>query len=408
MKKISTILLVCICSLIIIISANTACICSKSNYSQYFSEMQNMLNNEWASYSESKLNGNGGVALHIISPKGDFFVSAGMGEEVTKNIHFRGASTTKTFTAASIFLLQQNGLLNIDDKITDFIPGRDSPYVPNSPDYAVPYKNDITIRQLLEHRAGVFDVSNNPIPSTVSAPYAGKRYIGYVREDLGEDDHDFTFDELVGVVASNGLYFTPPGTEFHYSNTGYSILGEIIERVSGKSYAQFVQDNFLTTNNFNETNFPFKGNDQTLPLPYAEGYLWYQNSSYQTTKDNMSPHVAEGNVITTPQELAEWVKRLIRGESGLDQEYAEMMMDVHPTGEMHQFYGLGCIYTPGLGYGHNGGHVGYMTVMRYDPDYDVTLVIFSNILNADDSEGQMNFMYGIGYSAREILGYPVS
>lgn len=374
-------------------------------HSEYQSKLQNLINTKWAGYGADKKNWGGGIAMHILSPKGNFFVSTQMGENVTEYIHFRGASTTKTFTAASILLLQQRNLLNIDDKITDLIPGTNEPYIPNNSTYDIPYKDEITIRLLLNHRAGVFDVANNNVPATADAPYAGKRYIDYVREDLGDDAHTFTIDELVGVVSVNKLSFTPPETKFHYSDTGYSILGRIIERISGKSYREFVRENFLAPNKLSETSFPYLGTDQSIPSPYAEGYTWTQDVLYSTTADNMSPNIAEGNVISTPNDLALWVKLLIGGKSGLLPQYVSMMTDVQPTGEAHGYYGLGCVYTQGLGYGHNGGHAGYMTVMRYDPDQDVAVLIFASVLNADDLTGQQNFMYNLGTSAKGLLGY---
>ncbi|MFH1683691.1 MAG: serine hydrolase domain-containing protein [Candidatus Margulisiibacteriota bacterium] len=394
MKKILAILM-------ILVAAAALNGCEENDLSVYQSNLQDLVAQEWAKYSAGKENWGGGIALRILSPKGDFFVSTGMGDNVTENIHFRGASTTKTFAAASIMLLQQRGLLDIDDKITDLIPGSTEAYCT----YDIPYKDQISIRQLLQHRAGVFDISNNDIPATASAPYAGKNYIEYVEEDLGQPDHTFTIDEQVGVVADNGLYFTPPGTKFHYSDTGYSILGKIIERVSGQRFDLFVKDNFITPNGLAQTTFPRLGADQTLPAPFAKGYLWYQKKSTLTTLENPSPHVAEGNVVSTPADLAKWAKLLINGKSGLEKKYVRMMMEYLPTGEHHKYYGLGCNYTPGLGYGHNGGCVGYMTVMRHDPQQNVTILMFASVLNADDLVGQGDFMYDLGYAAKELLGY---
>jgi len=374
------------------------------SYSQYKQGLQDLVDSQWLIYGAGKEDWGGGLALRILSPKGDFFVSTGMGEGITENIHFRGASTTKTFTAASIMLLQQWGSLDIEDMITDLIPGSSEAYVI----YDIPYKTQISIRQLLEHRAGVFDVANNDIPTTESVPYAGKRYIEYVEEDLGQPEHTFTIDEMVGVVVETGLYFTAPGVEFHYSDTGYSILGKIIERVSGKSFHEFVQDNFLTPNGLGGTAFPYLGTDQSLPAPYATGYTYFEGQLYDTTTDNMSPHIAEGNVRSTPADLASWVRLWQTGQSGLEKQYVDMMKQVKETGEFHQYYGLGCVYTAGLGFGHNGGHVGYLTVMRYDEAQDVAVLMFTTCFNADDLEGQGSFMYNLGYAAKELLGYPTS
>ena len=369
-------------------------------------DLKIMLDDLWTDYGQNWPDWSGGVALKITTDKDSYFVTSGLDRQVDSKTHFRSASTTKTFTAAAVMRLFQEGRLDIDDAITDLIPNTDRPYVPDNADYDLPYKNQITIRLLLSHRAGVFDVSNSPIPENVDAPYAGQYYITYIREVLGRDDHTFTFDELVGTAARHQLSYNPPDTEFHYSNTGYSILGKIIERVTGLTYAQYIQDSFLTPNRLTMTSLPFLGTDIGLPEPYTPGYLYYENRIYETTNDNMSPHVAEGNLITTPDNLSRWIKLLITARAGVSRQQVDRMMEVRPTNESHDNYGLGLTFTPGLGYGHNGGHIGYLTVMRYDPEYDVTIVIYANVLNAHDLVGQSETMYDIGRQARRILGYP--
>ena len=122
-----------------------------------------------------------GIGLYVLGDDGAFYISSEFPEEYAENIHFRVASNSKTFTAAAILKLHQENKLNIDDFITDLIPGTDRPYVPNTENYNVPYKEQITIRDLLLHRTGVFDVSNNPVPESVNAPYAGEYYIDYIK-----------------------------------------------------------------------------------------------------------------------------------------------------------------------------------------------------------------------------------
>lgn len=365
-------------------------------------QLKTLIETEWTQYKSNKTSFNGDLSILITSPDGYYFASTG---NITADTHFRAASTTKTFTAAAILLLQQQGKLQINDKITGNIPGTNMPYVPDLPSYAIPFKNEITIKQLLEHRAGVFDVSNTLIPDNASAPYAGKYYLEYVKEILNQPNHTFTFDELVGVVASNNLSYFPPGTAFHYSNTGCSILGKIIERVSGMSYTSFVNQYLLAPNGLSDSSLPVTGTQQQLPTPYVDGYIYVQGVSYQVTEDNMSPHVAEGNLVTTPNNLGKWVKQLYSAKAGLNQTFMDLMKDVQPTGEEHDVYGLCTTYTDGLGYGHNGAHIGYLTVMRYDPATDVTVVIFASNLNADDTYGQLYFMYDVGRLAKQLLGY---
>ncbi|MFH2120311.1 MAG: serine hydrolase domain-containing protein [Pseudomonadota bacterium] len=339
-------------------------------------DLQATLTSEWQAFSRDKTSFGGGLAMQIISPKGEYFISTGMGPNITNSWHFRTASCTKTFTAAAIMLLHQRERLNIDDLITANIPGTNIPYVPTTADFNVPYKKQITIRMLLMHRAGVFDVTNKALPVTVPAPYGGEVYPEYI---LGLDpNHQFTLDELVGVDAAYQISDFIPGSSYNYSNTGYSILGKIIERVSGQAYADFVKDEMMVPNSMLNSSLPVDALDQGLPSPYVDGYVWDGAALVNVTISNMSVNVAEGNVITTPKDLAMWCYKLLRGEAGLNYTTVEMMKSGMPsTGDSK--YGLGISYTPKLGYGHSGAHAGYLTHMFYHPETNVSYVLLSNV-----------------------------
>lgn len=111
-----------------------------------------VLDSQWqARYAGAK---HGGLRAVVITPAGEHFASTVAGTKAAT--HFRAASTTKTFTAAAIMLLDQRGLLKIDDLLTAAMPGASGqPYLPATAGFAIPYKGQITIRQLLQHRAGV-------------------------------------------------------------------------------------------------------------------------------------------------------------------------------------------------------------------------------------------------------------
>jgi CubicO group peptidase (beta-lactamase class C family) len=95
----------------------------------------------------------------------------------------------------------------------------------------------------------------------------------------------------------------------------------------------------------------------------------------------MSPFVANGNIISTPLELASWAKRLFTGKTVLTMHTVEMMMNGLPTkAGSTSTYGLGIAYSPKRGYGHNGAHEGYLTNMYYKPEQDIAYVIFTNVL----------------------------
>jgi D-alanyl-D-alanine carboxypeptidase len=345
----------------------------------------------------------GGLTAAVITPRGEYVASTIDG--VGLGSHFRGASTTKTFTAAAIMLLEQRGRLNIDDHITANIPGTTTPYVPATPAYAIPYKSQITIRQLIGHRAGVFDVGNNDIPSNVDAPYAGQRYVDWATATYGPQ-HTFTIDELVGVVAQNQLVFDAPGQKFHYSNTGISIAARIVEQITGKTFAQFVHAEFLVPNGLADTTFPDDGKVQDLPVPFVEGTTKIGGELYPTTSRNVSWGVGEGNVVTTPANLLRWIRRLVKGEAGVDAAQVARMIDCQPTYEQHVLYGLGIECNPvDLGAGHNGAITGYLTVARHDPATDVTVIVFASLFDVDAFQAEGDMLVETAREVRAALGY---
>ncbi|NOY49665.1 MAG: beta-lactamase family protein [Chlorobi bacterium] len=404
MKKITLLLL----SMIIIVSS-----CKKEEDNtdpkpsiDYQAQLQTLIDNHWADFSAGKESFPGGYALQILSPLGDFYVAAGDLSETTNQTRFRAASVTKTFTAAAIMLLHQQGKLNINNLIIDTIPGTNTPYLPATEEFDFPFKDEITIKQLLQHRAGLFDIINQDIPDTVNQVYAAMRYCEFIKES--DPLHTFTITETAAVVAENHLYNSEPGTGFHYSDTGMGLLGLIIERVSGKRYDEFLSESFLVPLNLGNTSFPFEGSDIELPSPFAASYAYMLGQSMDVTKDNVSMHVAEGNIISSPLDLAIWMKKLYSGNAGIDYKNVRFyMMDCLPTFEGHQNYGLGTVFTPELGYGHNGGHIAYFTAARYDPDTDISFVIYTNIWDYDiissDLYVELLNMYAAVYDAKDLL-----
>lgn len=362
-----------------------------------------MVETEWASYTE-RLPHAGGLLLYMITPQEEYLASTGI-EGASPDIHFRAASNTKTFTAAAIMLLNQEGRLNIDDMITSPIPGSSEPYLPGTEDYEIPYKSEITIKQLLAHNAGVYDIANDAVPAGCpDAPYAGRHYGPYIRET--DNSHTFSFDELINVVAHCRLSYFAPGTGHHYSNTGYTLLAKIIERVSGISYGDFLEQNLIQPNELFQTSAPHLGTDQTIPSPFAPGNFIMEGELYPWADDNMSENVAEGNIISTPRELGQWIRRLVNGEAGLSKSTISAMTQcISPTGPA-SCYGLGIshISDPVSGYGHSGAHPGYLSLMMHDPDRNITTIIFTTLLNFDALTPELNFLIRLRGKAYEVLG----
>ncbi len=108
-------------------------------------KLETYLSEELDEFTSDRPGFPGGIAFQVLSQNGNYFVHNGLGEQVTNRIHLRAASNTKTFTSAGIMLLLQRGQLSLTDYITDPVPGTNMPYIPDTPDYDIPYKDEITI-----------------------------------------------------------------------------------------------------------------------------------------------------------------------------------------------------------------------------------------------------------------------
>ncbi len=339
----------------------------------------------------------GGVFLQVNTPSGSNLVFSNIEPGVQANTHFRIASLSKIFTAAAIMLLQQEGKL----AITDFIPA----YLPATPAYDIPNKDKITIKLLLQHRAGVFDVTNQKIPSTVNQPYANKSYVDYIRVELQQDTHTFTFDELIGVVAQNKLSNFAPGTTFGYSNTGYNLLGKIIEKASGMSYSDFIRTRFLQPLQLTNTYGVWQGTDTRMNDPFVNSYLYVPGQPVEATpEDNMSAHVTEGDMISTPADITKWIELLLTGKAGLTPQSVALMKEMEVADVSHGVYGLGFTFNEGLGFGHDGAHLSFVSTLRYNPANQTTVLMVANfiIIGGPPENPNANFLevaYGVRYTA---------
>ena len=339
------------------------------------------------------------------------FVSASdtPAQAITEDTYFRFASNTKNFTGAAILKMHQDGWLDIKDRVVEIIPGSNLSYVPDTSNWDVPFKEDITIEQLLQHSAGVYDVDNNVVPGC-----DGMTYTEYVT--LNDPNHQFTADELVGQAAINQLSYFFPGEGYHYSNTGYSMLGEIIARVysfrsdSPKTYTDYLNENITggTSPVPLDMGFPYLATDQIMPEPYVCGTIYAGSETGVVCEANMSAQVAEGNGYGTMSQVNRYIRSLMCGKNVLQEETVHLMQ--HDVSESNPSYALGCEYRENLGYGHNGARVGNLSLMAYNPDNEVSVVVYLPLW--DLSNGMESFklcydsIYDAAYAALEILGYP--
>lgn len=346
--------------------------------------------------------------IYIQTTEGSWFSSsAGEGyQPITADTYFRFASNTKNFTAASILNMQEDGWVNLDDKITDLIPGSDLPYVPATDSWDIPYKNQITIKMLLNHSAGVYDIDNDSVPGY--APYSYTAVTQYL-----EPDHQFTAEEMVNQVTINQLSYFEPGTGQQYSNTGYAIAGEIVGRIysfhasANKHLTDYLYDYIVGGSSPVPLDmyFPYFASDQDLPSPYSCGHeLISATETNEICSYNMSAQVAEGNGYTTMKNLNTYIRTLMKGENVLSMASVDMMK--HDVSTASPTYGLGCFYSENLGYGHNGARIGNMSLMMYDPELDVSLITYISAIDEVDFMETYFAITDVAYAVREAMGYP--
>ena len=363
--------------------------------------------------------GNSVPSMNVLvqTPTQTYFVSsvAAGRQPVTPNTFFRFASVTKNFTATAIMKMNQDRWLNYKDRITDLIPGANQPYVPATPDWNIPNKSTITIEQLLNHSAGVYDVDNDTIPELNDS---------YVNYHLIQDStHQFTAEEMLKPIIDGKTrvpsYFDP-GNGYHYSNTGYVILSRIIERVyslksgQAKTYADYLYDYVTgpTTRVPLPISFPYRSDDVQLPQPNVSSLIRLTSGRVDRFGSvNMSGHVGEGNGYTTMASLNAYGRSLMRGENILLPGTIERMQN--DVSAANANYGLGTSFRKNLGYGHNGAIAGYLTSMTYDPETQVSVVAMLPLWDLTQGpNGNTSFekcfsaMYDAAYAARSALGYP--
>jgi CubicO group peptidase (beta-lactamase class C family) len=255
---------------------------------------------------------------------------------------FRLGSITKQFTAMAILILQERGRLNVADHIKKYMPG-----APNA-------WNEITIHQLLTHTSG--------IPNCTSFP-----------DFLKTLPNRVTLKELIARFKDKPLEFKP-GEKFNYSNSGYILLGQIIESVSGKSYASFLKEAIFDPLQMNDSGYD---NAAQILKHRASGYtralgLAPANALYI---DMSIPHAA-GALYSTVGDLLKW-DRALDSEKLLSKKSLEAMLK-----PFKHNYGYGWAIDRKFGqtrYEHGGGIPGFVTIIERYPAEKLLVVALSNL-----------------------------
>jgi hypothetical protein len=263
----------------------------------------------------------------------------------TPTTKFRIGSVTKMFTAAAVLQLSVDRSAGIGEFLDD---------LPEA-------WRALTIHQFLTHTSGLKDHLAAPAKRTMNRTGATPR-------------------ELAGLIANEPLLFEP-GTRCVYSNTGYILLGLLIERLSGQSYASYLKERMLRPVGLTSTSY----DSASVILPErASGYVPARDSIRNADYLDMSVPFSAGGLISTLDDLLRW-NTLLHGGQVLNPESYAAMTARYPEARIgDDFYGYGLFIGAQSGYtrySHSGGVNGFIAMLQYYPEIQSSLIVLTNLFH---------------------------
>jgi D-alanyl-D-alanine carboxypeptidase len=254
---------------------------------------------------------------------------------------FRIGSVTKSFVATVVLQLVAEGVLTLDDSVERWLPG------------LVPNGSAITLRHLLNHTSGIYNFTDDP---------------ALVRALLRDPLAVHTPEQLVAIATRHRPLFSP-GAAWSYSNTGYIVLGLVVEKATGTSLGDQLRARIVSPLGLTGTSLPAA---PTLEAPFAHGYLLRGNGALPTpggrpvdvTVWSPSWAWAAGGVVSTARDIARFYHGLLGGELLAPAQLAAMRTTVAIPRTADE-YGLGLqeVSLPcGTSWGHGGAVPGYLTL----------------------------------------------
>lgn len=275
------------------------------------------------------------------------------GEKIDADTHFRMASVSKQFTAMCILLLDRKGLLSVHDRVRM--------YLPTLPDFT----DDITIEHFLTHTSGIADYESL-IPK-------------------GQKEQVSDADVLRLISQSKKLYFKP-GEKYKYSNTAFCLLTQIVEKVSGQPYPEFIRQNIFTPLGMKHAEIYDKNKEI-----YKRAYGYHLKDGQWKFADQSltSATMGDGSVYTSLNEYQKWINHLWQQKaSGLQPD----PMAPHSHIAQGLDYGYGWFIAKekdgSTGYFHSGESTGFHNIVYHNPSKKLLIVMFSN---CDDDRVSRSF-----------------
>jgi D-alanyl-D-alanine carboxypeptidase len=290
-----------------------------------------------------------GAAARVVDERGVTQAGSGVADQRTgrpmrPGLHYRVGSVTKAYVATVVLQLVAEGRLSLEDTVERWLPG------------TLPYGDQVTVRQLLNHSGGVPDYIVEPYALLYIDPHARSR--------------SWAPEELIALVANRPPSF-PPGTAWSYSNSGYVLAGMIVEAVTGNGLDEELRHRIVRPLRLRDTYLPV--DDATMPPPYAGGYSLPPGQSDAPLLDftafNPSFAWAAGAVVSDMREVQRFFRALLRGRLLPPAMLAEMTTSV-PTGQGFD-YGLGVVVIEtgsGRAFGHEGAIPGFVNFVLSTED----------------------------------------
>src|SRR6266446_3915130 len=355
-RSLSIVTLIAVCSSSIAF-AQTAKRVNAKPPAEVIAELQKLLTAEVAAHPSLP-----GELLQVQAPQQDIDVSlaAGVFDRESKrpldphNV-FRVASVTKTFVAASILRLYEDGKIKLDDPINHYLPQEYTTML-DAGGYPT---NNITVRQLLTHTSGLFDYAQTP------------EYYAAVE---GNPKHRWTRLEQVQDAMKWGKPYAAPGKGYHYSDTGYVLLGEMLERLTSKPLGPALRSvldfkKLKLDETYLETLEPVPPGIKPLAHPYFG----------EVDAAEFDPSVdlyGGGGLVSSVEDLARFYRALVRGKIFHHASTLQIMLTAPQTNEEAPGgpYAMG-IQRRTIAGNVCWGHTGFWgTSVYHCPDIDVTIV----------------------------------
>ncbi len=358
--------------ILILISCKKSEIHPSSYYDCNLNFIDSSLNNPNHHAYQSHLNnitsqGIVGINMSIYKPQTGIWLGASGKSDLYNHIDLqvcnqsRVGSTVKMFTATIILKLAEEGKLNLDDPVSNYLTA----------DYINKIENAeiATIRQLLQHSSGIYNYIQNLEFQTAS---------------LNNLIKEWKADDLMKYAYHKKAYFKP-GEDVIYSNTNYILLGLLIEQIEGKPLYQVFDEKIIHPLQLNNTQFAGKN---PVPNGIVKGYVdFYSNFNVieSTYYSGWDYYTADGGLISNPYDMNVFFRALMNGQVINSNSLNQMLSWKTPKTKDDTYfpieYGLGIFKietSKGVAYIHSGDAIGYYASMIYFPSDQTTIVYACN------------------------------